>query len=282
MKLSSWKTVFRFRLRTLLIAVTLLSVWLGFHVRRTERQRTSAAAIKEFGGWIRYDFQFPSGEFNHDDFDPKARSPIPIWLLDRLGFDFFHDVVQVNLNYSEDGGTREENHNPSDGALAHLEGFPNLRILLLSDTQASDSSLRYLAGLKKLERLYMWDVSHVSDDGVAHLRRLNNLRYIHLSSSLITDKSLAIFAEMPKLEGLSLQFNQFSDEGLKLFSHCHNLESLWVCGRQDERPNLITDASLKRLQNLTKLKTLGVQNTLITANGLGDFSKAVPACKVSH
>jgi len=282
MRCSSWRRLFRFRLRTLLLVVTVLSFWLAFHVRSAERQQKSIAAIREYGGWIRYDFQFSSGEYGPRKFDAKARSPIPKWLLDRLGIDFFHDVVQVNLNYSDDSGEREENHNPSDEALQYLGGFPDLRVLLLSDKQASDSSMRHLAGLKKLEHLYMWDVTHVSDDGMSHLRGLRNIHYIHLDSSQITDKSLAIFAQMPKIQALSLQFNQFTDEGLEHVSHCRNLESLWVCGRQEERPNLITDAGLKRLQNLTKLKQLGIQNTLVTSDGIENFSKAVPACIVNH
>jgi hypothetical protein len=259
-----------------------LSVWLAFHVRNTENQRKSVAAIHEYGGWVRYDFQFPGGEYSHRDFDPKARSRIPKWLLDGLGIDFFHDVVQVNLNYSDDSGKREENHNPSDEALQYLTGFRKLRVLLLSDSQASDFSMRHLARLKSLEYLYMWDVTHVSDQGVSYLRKLPNLQFVHLSSSQITDKSLETFAQMPKIEALSLQFNQFTDEGLKHVSQCLNLETLWVCGRQDERPNLITDSGLKSLQKLRKLKTLGIQNTLVTFDGIEEFSKAVPACKVNH
>ncbi len=64
-----------------------------------------------------------------EDFDPKAESAVPKWLLDRLGLDFFYSVVQVNLNYSEDGGKREENHNPTDEALQRLANLPNLRVL---------------------------------------------------------------------------------------------------------------------------------------------------------
>lgn len=274
-----WKNIFRFRLRTLLLAFSILSVWLGFHVHSTERQRDAVAAIQKYGGWVRYDFQYPSGEFHWSDFNSKARSPVPRWLLDRLGFDFFHDVVQVSLNYSEDSGKREENHNPTDEALQHLPEFSNLRVLLLSDSQASDASMQYLARLKKLECLMMWDVTNVTDAGAAHLENLQNLNYIHLSSSQITDKTLIMFARMPKIRGLSLQFNDFSDEGLKHVSQCEDLETLWVCGRR-ERPNEITDAGLKRLENLTKLTELGVQNSCITPAALDQFSKAVPGCKV--
>jgi hypothetical protein len=262
-----------------LLAFTGLSLWLGFHVHSTQKQRTAVAAIHKYGGWVRYDFQFPSGEYSWKGFDAKARSSVPRWLVDRLGVDFFHDVVQVNLNYSEDSGKREENHNPSDEALQYLPDFPDLRVLLLSDTQASDSSMQHVARLKKLEHLYMWDVANVTDAGAAHLDGLRNLQYIHLSSSQITDKSLAVFSGLPKIRGLSLQFNYFTNEGLTCVSRCRELEDLWLCGRR-ERPNEITDAGLKQLEKLTKLTTLGIQNTHVTPEGLDHFSKALPGCKV--
>src|SRR5262245_27543001 len=175
------RNLFRFRLRTLLVVVTLVSIWLGYHVHRTNVQKQSVAAIRQYGGWVRYDFQFPSGDYSYSGFDAKARSIVPLWLIDRLGIDFFHDVVQVNLNYSDDSGKREDNKNGSDQALQYLDGLPQLRTLLLSGTQASDDGMRHLAGLKNLEYLFMWDVVNITDAGVAYLRGLKNLHYIHLT-----------------------------------------------------------------------------------------------------
>lgn len=281
MKSLQFRRVTRFSLRTLFLLMTALAVWLGIHVRQTKLQKQSVAAISDYGGWVRYDFRFSSGEYSHKDFDPQASSIVPRWALDKLGVDFFHSVVQVNLNYSTDTGVRQENYNPSDEALQHLSGLPNLRVLLLSDTQARDESLRHLARLKKLEHLYMWDVSKVSDAGVAHLRNLRNLKYIHISSSKITDESLAVFGKMPKLEGLSLQFNSFSDAGLDHLSPLSGLTHLAVCGRRSRR-NPITDAGLKHLEGLQGLESLLVQNTNVTTKGVESFLQAVPRCKVTR
>jgi hypothetical protein len=282
MKIPNWRNFIRFRLRTMLLVFTCASIWLGLHVHRARLQEESVAAIRQYGGWVRYDFQFPSGQFSYKDFDAKARSWVPGPLLDALGMDFFHDVVQVNLNYSEDSGKRQENHNPSDDALQYLRGFPKLRTLLLSDTQASDMSMRHLASLKHLQYLWMWDVSNVSDAGVAHLDGLKELRYIHLTTSQITDRSLAVFAEIPKLEGLCLQFNEFTDEGLRHIAGLTQLESLWVCGKGKDSPNGITDAGLRHLQKLNKLSELAIQNTRVTPTGIKSLSQVMPACKVIH
>ena len=158
---------FRFSLRTFLILVALIGVGLGVHLHRAKTQQAAVEAIRDYGGWVRYDYQFPTAEFDHTDFDPEATSPVPRWLLDAVGIDFFHSVVQVNLNYTTDGGMRMENHNPSDEALQHVGKLPEVRVLLLSETQATDESLRHIGRLRKLEMLYMWDAVKVSDDELA-------------------------------------------------------------------------------------------------------------------
>jgi hypothetical protein len=282
MEAVAWKSITRFRLRTLLLAFTVASVGLGIYTNRARSQRRSVVAIQKYGGWVRYDFQFPSGDYSYKGFDAKARSWIPQWCLDQVGVDMFHNVVQVNLNYSEDSGIRQENHNPSDEALGYLAALPHLRVLLLSDTQASDDSMSNLGRLQKLQYLYMWDVSNVTDAGVAHLRGHRTLRYVHLSSSRITDKSLEVFGKMPQLEGLSLQYNRFTDEGLGHVAQLTNLTSLWVCGPEGREPSSITDAGLRQLEGLNKLTKLGIRNTKVTPAGVAAFTKAVPGCHIAQ
>ncbi len=274
-----YRNLLRFRLRTFLALIAAVSVWLAMHVTSTRHQKEAVQAIQEYGGWIRYDFQYPSGQYSHTDFDANAKSWVPSWALDRLGFDCFHDVVHVSLNYSEDSGKREDNSNPSDDALQHLPTFSNLRTLLLSETQATDSSMLHLEQLTNLEYLFMWDVAKVSDRGTTHLRPLKNLKYIHLSTSQITDKSLEVFGELPKLEGLSLQFNSFSDEGLQHLDKLRHLQILWVCGPENGT-NDITDQGLNNLAERHNLTSLGVQHTKVTDHGLARFSEKLPNCMI--
>jgi hypothetical protein len=271
----------RFRLRTLLWVLTVAAVWLGFLANSARLQQKSVAAIQKYGGWVRYDFQFPDGDYSPIGFDSKARSWAPKWWLDQLGVDLLHSVVQVNLNYSDESGKRQENGNRSDEALQFLEGFPNLRVLLLWGGQATDSSMSHLAHLHRLQYLFMWDVSEVTDRGAANLKGLKDLRYIHLSASQISDKTLEVFGGMPQLEGLSLQFNHFTDAGLEHVAGLRKLRFLWVCGRHD-RPNQITDVGLKRLHGLKNLTQLGIQFTSVTPEGVAEFSCAVRGCKVSR
>ncbi|MEZ6072985.1 MAG: hypothetical protein R3C10_22655 [Pirellulales bacterium] len=241
-----------------------MAVWLAWHVHLARRQQQAVAAIREYGGWVRYDYQFPSGAFSYKNFDPKAESAVPRWVLDQLGPDVFHDVVQVSLNYSEDSGTREVNGNSSDDALQHLPKLPDLRVLLLSETQASDESMRYLAQLPRLEHLYMWDVHQVSDAGVEHLRKLKNLRSVHIGHSQITDKSVDILTRCPKIESLSLQGHRFTDRTFEYASRRPNLKSL-VVGLGSVT---FTDDGLAHLEGLTELERLGIQQGQITDSGV--------------
>ena len=58
------------------------------------------------------------------------------------------------------------------------------------------------------------------------------------------------------------------------------LESLYVCGRDRERLNLITDEGLKQLAGLDQLTDLGIQNTEVSDGGVKAFSTAHPGCRV--
>ena len=47
----------RFRLRTLMLLVTLLSIWLGLVTARARRQQAAVDAIRKLGGTVYYDYQ---------------------------------------------------------------------------------------------------------------------------------------------------------------------------------------------------------------------------------
>jgi len=51
------RRVFRFSLRTLLIAVTAFGVWLGVKLHQAREQRAAVKEIRALGGWVHYDYQ---------------------------------------------------------------------------------------------------------------------------------------------------------------------------------------------------------------------------------
>ena len=121
----------------------------------------------------------------------------------------------------------------------------------------------------------------MTDAGVSHLRGMRNLKYVHISKSQITDTSLEILAALPKIEGLALQFNSFTDNGVKELVALKHLRSLWICGKRDRRNN-VSDDSLQFLLNLPKFDSLGVQHTNVTLDFETRLLARHPKCSVSR
>jgi hypothetical protein len=260
----------RFSLRTLLLVVTIAAIFLSMRVNQAEKQRNAIVSVKQLGGWVHYGFEFRDGTFQ-----AGSRSWVPRWILDRTGIDLFHNVVEVNMVYNNDGPTRLDNHTTSDQVSLHLTSFHRLKRLFLKDTQASDSLLRVVGRLKYLEEIHMWNAATVTDRGAAFLGNLPKLRSIHLSHSQITDESLRVFGQMPRLEKLSLQGNQFTDAGLSYLKNLAQLRSLWV----DMGVTNITDEGVEFLFNLKALEELGIQQTYVTDEKVQQLKSELPNLK---
>ena len=87
------RKLLRFNLRTFLVAITVFGIWLGLHVHRARVQEQTVQQILAHHGWVAYDYQMPDGEF-----DGSSVSPVPEWLRQRLGEDFFHSVAEVSFS----------------------------------------------------------------------------------------------------------------------------------------------------------------------------------------
>ena len=267
------KRFLQFRLRTFLVIVTLLAIWMGVHQRRTIAQRNAVAAITEYGVWVRYDHQVVDGMFQ------DRPSPVPEWLTKQLGIDFFHDVVEINLVYSEDSGKRADNDRTTEAPLHVLSGTPRVRKLYTSDGQTTDENIRHVSQLANLETFFVWDATSLTDAGVVHLSDLDELTVIHISKSSISDKSLEVLAKLPKIEHLSLQFNDFTRDGMRYLADAPNLTNLWICGKETKGNN-IDDKSLQFVLDRPKLVTLGIQNSQVTSEFVSRLESRTPTCRV--
>jgi hypothetical protein len=105
------KRFLRFSLRTLLILITVLAVWLGSKMSAARRQKEAVETMLNSGATLQYDYQMkrrvpttgpfvPNGHVGvklpEFTFDSNAPLPGPAWLRTKLGDDYFCTVVAVN------------------------------------------------------------------------------------------------------------------------------------------------------------------------------------------
>ena len=187
----------QFRLRTLLIAVLVLSLplsWFAVRMDRARRQREAVEVIRRFGGIVYYDWHMYR----------RNQAPSPAWLRTQLGLDFLHDVSAVKLTDPQ----------VSDAVLECLSGIAGLRGLSLEDTQITNERLQHLQGLGTLERLVL-ENTQISDAGLEYLKGLTNLEWLFLNGTQVTDAGLEQLKKLRKLEVLELKDTNVTPEGVK-------------------------------------------------------------------
>jgi hypothetical protein len=166
---------FQFRLRSLLLGLTLVAIgpggYLVYQRHLALEQRSAVEALQRLRPEV------------------YAR---PNWLHSLLVDGAPGDVVGLALR----------NPYTADADLAPIAEFSELVWLHLAGTRVSDAGLEYLTGLKSLERLRL-DDTHVTDAGLVHLAALPKLRVLNLERTGVTDAGLVHLARLP-LEELYL------------------------------------------------------------------------------
>ena len=117
-----WRRLLQYRLRTLLILMTVVAVLFAWGSHKARQQRAAAAAVKAVGGVAYYDFEYR---------DLQGPRYCPKWLVDTLGVDYFANVHVVFL----DGG------NITDTDLEQLKVLTALRGLILKNANVSDAGI---------------------------------------------------------------------------------------------------------------------------------------------
>jgi Leucine-rich repeat (LRR) protein len=205
----------RFSLRTLLVLVTIFSVWLGVLSYRVQKMNLAIAAIRAAHGGISYECKYGVGNGNRSAQAP----PGPDWLRELVGVGFFVDVYTVDFRYIH---VRPEQ-------LLPLQSFPCLQQLNLCETPQKD--LSPLANLTTLTWLNLY-LTSVDDDQVRHLANLAELTDLNLSRTPISDAGLVHLSKLHKLESLGLANTKISDKGLLHLCGLTRLKRLNLSGTQ--------------------------------------------------
>ena len=126
----------RWTVRNLMIFVLILGGGIGWVVHRARDQRDAVAAIQAAGGEVIYDWERNEGWYN------SGGTPIwPRWLVDRLGVDYFGNVVGVEMFVG------------SDAELVAIGRLSRLETISLNGSRVTDAGLRHLAGLSHFRHL---------------------------------------------------------------------------------------------------------------------------------
>jgi hypothetical protein len=145
--------------------------------------------------------------------------------------------------------------------------LPNLeRLSLPQDLTINVSGAREIAKLVQLKSLRLYNVN-IDDASFVELRTLVHLEELDLTHTSITDEGLTTVVQMPLLRTLELHrypfhtSQQLSDACLESIARLRESERLSLSGK-------VTDAGLKQVTRLPKLKSLSILNTEISGNGL--------------
>lgn len=137
----------------------------------------------------------------------------------------------------------------------------------------------------------------VTDEGLAALAGCSHVRGIDMQGANAGTAGLAHLRGLASLEFLAIVPN-FDDAGVAVFDNCANLRTFWAGGtkvtdagiaRLRGRAQLrvvrvsdteLSDAGLAHLKECPALDYLFIRNTKVTRDGVEDFARAKPKCKI--
>jgi Leucine-rich repeat (LRR) protein len=242
----------RYGVRTLLVFVTLLCVWLGWLMHGVQKQRSAAARLEQYGAELVYFPFFTMPPWN-DILPPSVRRGLNA----ALPSDDWRRLTSVEI---ENADFREED-------LEILKDLPHLDHLRLPTTPLTDAGLRRIASLKA-GKLILLDLMHtqITDDGLAELSQLKGLEWLFLGGNRITDAGLEQVAKLADLENLWLDDSQVTDAGIAHLRSLRKLDELSL-----DRTS-VTGACLEDLAAMGSLRVLDLRETKVQGEGLAQLA----------
>ncbi len=270
---------FQFSLKTLLIAIFLVSVPLAAFVWRRERARQQTEVVEALRK-----LHVQAGYPRDDSDASKWRWDFGERVLSR---DFFENVVAVNASqYRRVGFIRTGAPIPLSDAHRFWESvyrLPALQYLIIFDDQVTPQNLDLLAQNRRLEALHI-QTALVNDE---HLREIGKLRGLkglvfgadYLESeeqASISYQGVSYLRALPKLTFLDLSATTLDDRAAESLADLENLESLYLIN------TAISDDGLRHLARLRKLTVINVSGSRVTSAGSDELQAALPNCKIQN
>lgn len=147
----------QFRLRTLLVAILMLSLplsWFAVRLERVRRQRVAVEQVAKRGGELRCYYL---------DWDTQFRTTMvtPDWLQTLLGEELAHDACRAFSTYEVNC---IECDLSGDEDFRFLPRLPTVRYVCLRNCRVTDNMVEYLKDLPRLEYLELSGTQVTSED----------------------------------------------------------------------------------------------------------------------
>jgi hypothetical protein len=236
---------YQFSLRTFVIIITLLGIWLGYISFRAREQREVVARIKELGGKVEYDYQTEK--------NPQKSPPGWPWLRRLVGDEYFQDVAVVNLD-----GTKV-----SDADLRLICKLRRTERLYLGMTDVSDEGLVWIRGMSQLNQLGLIRTK-VTTKGICALPQ--HWKVLALEDTSVGDEALS---NLSGCSSLSLNNTRVTSQGIKELAESKTLGILTITG------TAVDDAAVPYLANIKTLRLLDARDTKISGEGLFTLRNAM-------
>ena len=151
--------------------------------------------------------------------------------------------------------------------IEHLKSLHKLKRLDVGLSNANDTFLSYISGLKNLTDVDLKQ-THITDEGLEHLSRLTNLQRLGLDENIqLSNKALEHLSELTNLKRLSCKGNYLIDNaGLSYLKGLTALEEINLEG------TFVGDKGLEHFNKMTRLKTVDLSRTKVTGSGLSQLS----------
>jgi hypothetical protein len=156
---------FRYSLRTFLLLLTVLCIWMGMTAAKAIRQKRAIEAITAIGGEVRFDYDELAKNQTDFTFRPDGEPSGPAWLRKIIGDDYFRVVVGVGFS----------NGNLDDATVIKMiEPLPDLKYLHVASTNVTDNLLPRIATLRNLTALDL-NCPQLTVEGLKQLKPLPSL-----------------------------------------------------------------------------------------------------------
>jgi hypothetical protein len=272
----NWSSgVRQFRLRTVMVLLTLIGIGLAAIANWRIRAERQAACLRPFvamGGKVKY--------------DNDAEGETVAWLAGVFGWDAVSAVRSISLSHTR----------VSDVDLERLAALRGPFSLHLSDTAVSDEGLRRLSGAD-IDALYV-DRCFITDAGLRELRNWQQLKVLSARSAKVTDRGVrelvnlrrafklvlddtdvtgecfCAYSAHESLSVLSLRGCPVTEHGLRCVANVPNLRVLDL-GRTS-----LSDDALTLLTQSRRLESLHLDRTCVTEEGAAQFNRLMPSVTV--